>query len=192
MDGVSAGASTVESSSVAIPGHTAAERFITTPRLCTEIIEDSLPRMAHSERADLRIAVGAGLAQLQVTDMRAHIEATRARPTASLAAIAGQPLAAALKANEPSRATGESPAATEVSRDADQTRRVLVASAAAAAVSRADPLRMGHQDMEHRGMEAPAVRMAADTLAVDMPAVATAAVEVTAAADTAAGAKRSV
>jgi len=68
----------------------AAERSIATPRLCTEIIEDFLPRMAHSERTHLRIAVHTGSAQPQVTDMRAHLEATRGRPTASPAAIAGQ------------------------------------------------------------------------------------------------------
>jgi hypothetical protein len=66
--------------------------------------------------------------------------------------------------------------------DANQARRALVVSAAAAAVSRADPLRM----------EASAVRTVADNLAADMPAVDTAAVEGTVAADTAASAKRSV
>ena len=157
-------------------GLSAAERFITTPRLCTEIIEDSLPRVADSERADLRIAMGAGLAQPQVADMRAHLEATRGRPTASPATIAGQPLTGALKVTEPTQATGDSPAANELSLDADQARRALVVSAAAAVVSRADSLRM----------EAPAVRTVADTLAADMPAVDTAAVEVTVAADTAA------
>jgi hypothetical protein len=146
------------------------ERFITTPRLCTEIIGDSLPRMAHSDRADMRIAVGAGLAQPQVTDMRAHLEATRGHREASPAAIE-EPLTAALKGTGPSRATGDSPAATEGSLDADQARRALVASAAAAVVSRADPLRMRHQDMEHQGMQAPGVRTVADTLAVDMPVV---------------------
>jgi hypothetical protein len=149
----------------------AVERFITTLRLCTEIIEDSLPRMAHSERTDLRIAVRAGLAQPQATDMRAHLEATRGHPTASSATIGGQLLTAELKGTELSPATGDSPAATEGSLDADQARRALVASAAAAVVSRADPLRMRHQDMEHQGMQAPAVRTVADTLAVDMPVV---------------------
>jgi hypothetical protein len=149
-----------------------AERFIITPRLCTEIIEDSLPRMADSERTGLRIAVGTGLAQPQVTDMRAHLEATRGRPTVSPAAIAEQPLTGALKATEPTQATGDSPAA----------RRGLVVSAAAAAVRRADSLHM----------EASAVRTVADTLAADMPAADTAAVEVTVAADTAAGANGSV
>jgi hypothetical protein len=69
----------------------AAERFITTLPLCMEIIEDSLPRVADSERTHLPIAVRTGMAQRQVTDMRAHLEATRGRPTASPAAIAGQP-----------------------------------------------------------------------------------------------------
>ena len=163
----------------------AAERFITTPRLCTEIIGDSPPLMAQSERTDLLITVRAGLAQ-PVTDMQAHLEATR-RPTASPAAIAEQPLTGALKVTEPSPATGDSPAANEVSLDADQALRAPVASTAAAVLSRADPLRMGR-----RGMEAPAVRTAADTLVADMPAVDTAAVEVTAAEDTAASANRSI
>jgi hypothetical protein len=78
------------------------------------------------------------------------------------------------------QAPGDSPAANEVSLD-DQTLRVLVVSAAAAAVSRADSLRV----------EAPAFRTVAGTLAAGMPAVDTAAVEVTVAADTAAGAKHS-
>jgi len=160
----------------------AAERSIATPRLCTEIIEDFLPRMAHSERTHLRIARRTGLAQPQVTDMRAHLEATRGRPTGSPAAIAGQPLTGALKVTEPTQATGDSPAANELSLDANQARRALVVSAAAAALSRADSLRM----------EASAVRTVADTLAADMPAVDTAAVEVTVAADTAASAKCSV
>jgi hypothetical protein len=184
MDGVSDGASTVESSSADILMPSAVERFITTPRLCTEIIEDSLLLVAHSERTGLPIAAGAGLAQPQVADMRAHLEATRGRPTASPATIAGQPLTAVLKGTEPSRPTGESPAATEVSRDADQARRVLVASAAAAVVSRADPLRMRHQDMQHQDMEAPARRTVGDTLVVDMPVVGMPAA-VTAAVDTA-------
>jgi len=110
------------------------ERFITTPRLCTEIIEDSLPGMAHSERAHLRIAMRTGLAQPQVTDMRAHLEATRGCPTGSPAAIAGRPLTGALKVTEPTQATVDSPAADELSLDADQARRALVVSAAAAAV----------------------------------------------------------
>ena len=181
MDGASAGASTVESSLAATLGPTVAERFITMPRLCTEIIEDSLPRVGDSERAGLRIAVDAGLAQ-QAADMRAHLEATPGRPTASPGAIAGLPLTGALKGTEPTLATEDSPAATEVSLDADQARRVLVVSAAAAAVSRADPLRT----------EVSAVRTVADTLAADTPAVDTAAVEVTVAAATAAGAKSSV
>ena len=89
MDGASAGASTAESSSVATLGPTAVERFITTPRLYTEITEDSLPRVADSERAGLRVAMRVALAQ--VADSRAHLEATRGRPTASPAAIAEQP-----------------------------------------------------------------------------------------------------
>jgi hypothetical protein len=168
--------------SAAILMPSAAERFITTPRLCTEIIEDFLLRMAHSERTHLRIAVRAGLAQPQATDMRAHLEATLGRPTASPAAIAGQPLTAAQQVTEPTPATGDSPAAKELSLDADQARRAPVVSAAAAAVSRADLLRM----------EPPAVRTVADTLAADMRAVDTAAVEVTVEADTAASAKSSV
>ena len=190
MDGESAGASTVASSSVAILMLSAAERFITTPRLCTEIIEDSLPCVADSERTDLRVAMGAGLAQWEVADMRAHLEASQGSPAASPAAIAAQPLAVALKVTEPTQATGDSPAANELSLDAHQARRVLVVSAAAAVVSRADSLRM----------EAPAVRTEADTRgadmsAADMPAVDTAdtaAVEVTVAGDTAASAKYSV
>ena len=78
------------------------------------------------------------------------------------------------------RATADSPLATELSLDANQARRALVVSVGAAAVSRADSLRM----------EAPAFRTAAVTLAEDMPAADTAALEVTVAADTAAGAKR--
>src|ERR1035438_9115787 len=172
MDGVLAGASTVESSSAAILMPSAAERFIATPRLCTEIIEDSLPRAAHSEGTHLRIAMRTGLAQPQVTDMRAHLEATRGRPTGSPAAIAGQRLTGALQVTEPTQATGDSPAAEALSLDANQARRALVVSAAAAAVSRADFL-----------------RTVADTLAADMPAVGTAAVEVTVAADMAASAR---
>ena len=160
----------------------AAERFITTPRLRTEIIEDSLPRTAHSERIHSRAAMRMGLAQPQVTDMRAHLEATRGRPTASPAAIAEQLLTGALKVTEPTQATGDSPAANELSLDANQARRTLAVSAAAAAVSRADPLRT----------EASAVRTVADTLTADMPAVDTAAVEVTVAADTAASANCSL
>ena len=123
-----------------------------------------------------------GLAQPQVADLLAHLEATRGRPTASPAAIAGQPLTGALKLTEPTQAIGDSPEANEVSLDANQARRALVVSAAATAVSRADPLRM----------EASAVRTGADTLAADMPAVDTAAVEATVAADTEASAKRPV
>jgi hypothetical protein len=175
MDGASDGASTVASSSADILTLSVAQRFITMPRLRTEIIEDSLPRMAHSDRADLRIAVRADLAQPRVTDMRAHLEVLPA-------VIAAQPLTGALKATEPTQAIGDSPAANGVSRDADQARRAPVASAVTAAVSRADPFRM----------QAPAVRAAAGMPAVDMPAVDTAAVEVTAAADTAASAKCSV
>ena len=179
MDGASAGASTVESSSVATLGPTEAERFITMPRLCTEIIADSLPGVADSERAGLRVAMGADLAQPQAADMQAHLEATRDRLAASPAAIAGQVLTGAVKVTGPTLATGDSPAANEVSLDADQARRARVDSAAAAAVSRADSLRM----------EA-AVRTVADTLAVDMLAADTAVVADTAAADTVAGAKR--
>jgi hypothetical protein len=134
MDGAWAGDSTVESSSAAILMPSAAERFITTPPLCTEIIEGSLPRMAHSERA--------GLTQPRVTDMRGHLEATRERPTASPAAIAGQPLTGARLVTEPTQAAGDSLAVNEVSLDANQARRALVVSAAAADVSRADPLPM--------------------------------------------------
>lgn len=167
MDGASAGASTVESSSVDILMPSAAERFITTPRLCTEIIEDSLPRMAHSERTHLLIAVRAGLAQRLAADMRAHLEATRERPTASPAVIAGQLLTGALKGTEPTQETVDSPAANEVSRAADRARRT-------------DPLHM----------RAPAVRTAVDALAADMPAEDTDMPVVdTAAADTAANAK---
>ncbi len=178
----------VESSSADILMPSAAERFITTPHLCTEIIEDSLPRMADSGRTDLRTAVRADLAQ-QVADTQAHLEATRERLTASPAAIMGQPLTGGPRVTEPSRVTGDSLAADELSLDADRARRALVVSTAAVAVSRADPIRM-----EHRGVGSPAVRMVADTLAagmpvVDMPAVDTAAVEVTVAADTAASAK---
>jgi hypothetical protein len=139
MDGESAGASTVESSSAAILGPTAAERFIITQRLSTEIIEDS--RVADSERAGLRIAVRTGSAQPGVTDMRAHLEATRAhleatraRPTASPAAIAAQPRTGALQGTEPTQAIGDSRAVIELSPDADQAHRGQVVSAAAAAV----------------------------------------------------------
>jgi len=182
MDGGSAGASTVESFSAAILMPSAAERFITTPYLCTEIIEDFLPRMAESERAHLRVAMGAGLARPRVTGMRAHREAMRGRRAASPAAIAEQPLTEALKGTEPTQATGDSPAANELSLDADQARRALVDSAAAAEGSRADPLHM----------EARAVRTVAGTLAAYMPVVGTVGAEVTVAADTAAIAKRSV
>jgi hypothetical protein len=162
MDGESAGASTVESSSAAILGLSAVERFITTQRLRTEIIEDFLPRMAGSERAGLQVAVHKGFARPQVTDMRAHLEATRAT-------IAGLPLTGALKVTVPTQAVGDSPAANGLSLDVNQARRALVVSAVAAAVSRADSLRM----------EASAVRKAVDTLAADIPAVDTVAVEVT-------------
>jgi hypothetical protein len=159
-----------------------AERFIATPRLCTEIIGDSLPRIPPSERTRLRVAMRTGLAQPQVTDLRAHLAATRGRLTASPAAIAGQPLTVVLQVTEPTQATGDSPAANELSLDAHRAPRALVVSAAAAGVRRADSLRM----------EAPAVRTVADTLVADMPAVDTAVVEVTVAADMAAGAKCSV
>jgi hypothetical protein len=112
------------------------------------------------ERTGLRIAVRTALAQPQVTDMRADLEATLEDPTASTAAIAAQPLTGALKVTDPTQATVDSPA-----------HRALVVLAAAAAVSRPDPLRM----------EAPAVRTVADTPAAAMPAVDTAAAEVTAA-----------
>lgn len=181
MDGASVGGSTAESSSVATLGPSAEEVSITTPRLCTEIIEDSLPRVADSVGAHLRAATGAGLVQPRVTDMRADLGVTRGRPTASPAAIAGQPLTAALKGTEPTPATGDSPAANEASPDADQARPAPVVPAQAA-VGRADSPRM----------EAPVARTVADTLAADMPVVVTAAAEVTVAAGTAAGAKRSV
>lgn len=77
------------------------------------------------------------------------------------------------------RATEDSPAANEVSLGADQSRRMPVATVAAAGVSRTDTLRVEH----------PAVHTVADTLAAGIPAVDTAAVEVTVAADTAASAK---
>ena len=185
MDGVSAGASTVESSSAATLGPTVAERSITMPRLCTEIIEASLPCMAASERTDLRVAMHAGLAQWEVADMRAHLEATPGSPAASQAAIAAQPLAGALKVTERTPATGDSLAVNELSLDANQVRRAPAVSVATAAVRRVDP----------RRMEASPARTEADTRAADMPAVDTAdtaAVEVTVAADTAASAKFSV
>jgi hypothetical protein len=183
MDGVSAGAFTVESFSAAILMPSAAERFIITPPLCTEIIEDTLLCVADSERTHLRAAMGAGLAQPQVTHMRGHREATRERRTATPAAIAGQPLTGALKGTEPTQATGDSPAANELSLDANQARRAQVVSAAAAVGSRAESLRMEQ-----------AVRTVADTLAADMPTVGAAAVgdtvaAVTVVADMEAGAK---
>jgi hypothetical protein len=122
VDGESAGDSTVESFSAAILGPSVAERFITMPPLCTEIIEDSLPRMVDTERAGLPVA---GMARPQVADMRVHLEATPGRPAASPAAIVEQPL------TEPTQVTADSPAA----------RPVPVVSAAAAAARRADPLR---------------------------------------------------
>src|SRR5580658_6228730 len=127
-----------------------------------------------------------GLAQPEVTDMRAHLEATRGRPTASPAAIAAQPLTGALKVTEATQATGHSPVSNELSLEANQARRGLVVSAAAAAVSRADSLRM------EAAVRTVADTLAADMPAVDMPAVDTAAVEVTVAADTAASAQWSV
>jgi len=97
-DGASAGASTVESSSAAILGPTAGERFITMPPSCTEIIAASLPAVADSEHAGSPVAAMAQppVADLRDTAMRdtdtqAHPEATRDRPTASPAAIAEQP-----------------------------------------------------------------------------------------------------
>lgn len=171
----------VESSTAAILMPSAAERFIATPRLCTEIIEDSLPRTVHWERMDLRIAVRTGLAQPQVTDMRAQLEATRARPTPSPAAIAGQPSTGAPKVTEPTQEIGDYLAANEPPLDAPPAPRALVVSAAVAAVSRTDSLRM----------EASAVRTTADMPAVVTVVVDTAAVEVTVAADTVASAKGS-
>jgi hypothetical protein len=181
MDGVSAGAFTVESFSAAILMPSAAERFIITPPLCTEIIEDTLLYVADSERTHLRVAMCAGLAQ--VMHMGAHREATRERRTASPAAIAGQLLTGALKGTEPTQATGDSPAANELSLDANQARRALVVSAAAAVGSRAESLRTEG-----------AVRTVVDTLAADMPTLGAAAAgdtvaAVTVAADTEAGAK---
>ncbi len=111
MDGALGGASAVESSSAAILMPSAAEHFITTPHSCTEIIEDSLPHTARSERTHLRMAARTGLAQPRVMDMRAHLEATRGRPAASPAAIAGQPLTGALEVTDPTQATGDIPAA---------------------------------------------------------------------------------
>src|SRR3984885_7031525 len=116
MDGASAGASTVESSSVAILMPSAAERFITTRRSCTEITADFPPRVAQSERTPLQVAMGAGSTPLRAADMRAHLEATREPPTASPAAIAGRPSTGVLKATDPTQATGDSPPANELSR----------------------------------------------------------------------------
>lgn len=179
MDGVSAGASTVESSSVATLGHTVAELFITTPHLCTETIEDSLPRVADSERA---VSRAAGMGRPQVADMRAHLGATRGRRAASRAAIAVQPLAGVMPVIEATQAAGDSPAANAVSLDASRA-LARVVSAAAAAVSRADTLRV-----EARAVRAVAT-LAADTpAAADTAAGATVAVD-TAAVDTAAGAR---
>jgi len=166
-DGESAGASTVESSSVATLGATAVARSITTRRLCTEITEASLPRAADTERAGLT----------EAADMRAHRVATRERHTATPAAIAAQRLTEATRGTEATLATEDSPA---LRLHADRAPRALVATAAAAAVSRADTLRMG----------APALRTV-DTLAEDTPAVDTAVVVVTVVADTAASGKRS-
>src|ERR1700733_4282529 len=131
MDGASAGASTVESSSAAILMPSAAERFIATPRSCTEIIEDSLPRVAHSEHTRLRIAMRTGLAQPQVTDMRAHLEVTPGRPTASPAAIAVQLSTGALQA------TGDSPAAADMPAAHTAAVEVTVAAEATVAVGTA-------------------------------------------------------
>ena len=130
-------------------------------RLCTEITEASLPRVADTGRAGL-----------QVADMRVHLEATRERRTATQAAITGLRLTGATRGTDPTPATGDSQA---LRLPADQARRVPVATVVAAAASRTDTLRMEH----------PAVRTV-DTLAVDMPAVDTAAVEATVVADTAA------
>ncbi len=117
MDGESAGGSTVEFSSAATLGLSAAEAFITTPPLCTETIEDSLPRVAHSEREGLRVVMREALGQPQVADMRAHLEATRERRTVSPAAIAVQRSTGVRKGTEPTLATADSPAANEVSLD---------------------------------------------------------------------------
>ena len=88
----------------------ATERFIAAPRSRTEIIEDSLPRTVHSERTDLP--------QPQVTDMLAHLEATQGHPTASPAAIVGQPLTGALKVAEPMQPTGaDTPAVVTAAAD---------------------------------------------------------------------------
>lgn len=186
MDGALAGDSTVESSLAATLGDTVAERSITMPRSCTEIIEDSPPRAAGSEGAGMRVA---GMVQPQVTgmpviDMRARLTATRGRLAAS-PAIAEQRLTAAPQGTEPTQATGDSPAATDHSLDADPVQPGPVVSTAAAAVRRADSLRV-----EPSAVRTAAATLAADTAAVDMPAVAvdTVAVEVTVAADTAAGA----
>jgi hypothetical protein len=146
-----------------------AERSIATPRLCTEIIEDSLPCVAESERADLR-----GV-DIRGVGMQAHLEATQARPTASQAAVAEQPSTGALKEAEPTQVTGDSPAAIEVLLDADlflgdQARRARVASAEAAAASRVDFLRVVHQGMDRQTVEALVVHTGVDTLAADMPA----------------------
>jgi hypothetical protein len=153
------------------------------PRLCTEIIEDSLLCVVDSERVGLRVA-----------DMRAHLAVTQARRTDSL--VIGLPLTGALKEAEPSPATGDSLEVKEVLLDAglllgdqvlgDQARRALVASAAAVVASRVDSLRMVHQ-----GVEASAFHTAVDTLAADMLAD-TAAAEVTVAEDTVASAKGSL
>ena len=95
--------------------------FITTPPLCTEIIEDSLPRMAHSAHSYAnRDAHGFGSAAgrgYAVTDMRAHLEATRGRPTASPAVIVEQPQTGARQRTEPTPATGDSPAADMLAMD---------------------------------------------------------------------------
>src|ERR1700733_9992554 len=138
VDGASAGASPVESSLAAILMASAAEPFTTTPRLCTEIIEDSLPRVEDSERDLLRVTMRAGSAQQRVGDMRAHLEVMRGRRMASPAAVAEQPLTVALKGTEPTQATGDSPVTNEPSVDAHQVRRGPAVSAAAAGGRRGD------------------------------------------------------
>jgi hypothetical protein len=138
MDGASAGASMAESSSVAVLMPFVAERSITTQRLCTETIEDSLP-VVQSERA--------GSVQPQVADTRAHLEATRELRTASLA-IAEQPLTGAPWATEDTQAAGDTPVpAAAVSRVAVRTvADTLVADTAALPVTVAADTAAGAKD----------------------------------------------
>jgi hypothetical protein len=94
----------------------------------------------------------------------------RGHRAASPAAIEERPLTGVSKVTGLTQATGDSPAADELSVDANQARRTLVVSGVATVVaSRADPLRM----------VASALRTVGDTLAA----------EVTVAADTAASAE---